>query len=56
MIMALFWAGLLVVKLIGPMLGEGAPRRGPRTRLLVVLGLLIVAGFLLDQVIHGRLL
>jgi len=54
----LFWAGLLVIRFIAPMVG-GASDGGKRSlapKVLVPLAVLTVAGFLFDQWIHGRFL
>lgn len=47
---------MLVLKLVRPMLGDGAPGKTLDRRILVPLGLVTVAGFLFDQYIHGRFL
>jgi len=54
----LFWAGLLVIRFIAPMVeGGGQVNKsalGPRS--LVPLAVLTVGGFIFDQWIHGRFL
>lgn len=58
LLLALFWAGLLVIRFIAPMIaGAGEEKKGslgPRS--LVPLAVITVAGFLFDQWIHGRFL
>jgi hypothetical protein len=56
LLLALFWGGLLVLKLVGPMLGGDSPRSGLGARFLVPLAVVTVAGFIFDQYLHGRFL
>ncbi|MEX0945838.1 MAG: hypothetical protein WD064_00550 [Acidimicrobiia bacterium] len=58
LLLALFWAGLLVIRFVAPMLGgeTGIAERKFGRKLLIPLAELTVAGFVFDQWIHGRFL
>ena len=56
LLLALFWAGMLVVRFVTPMLGDESPNRGPGPKLLVPVAVLTLAGFIFDQAVHGRFL
>ncbi|CAN5871003.1 hypothetical protein BH23ACT12_BH23ACT12_18180 [soil metagenome] len=58
LLLTLFWAGLLVIRFVDPMLGgeSGTLKRKVGRNVLIALGVLTVSGFVFDQWIHGRFL
>lgn len=58
MLLALFWAGLLVIRFVAPMIGgePGSSERKFGKKVLIPLAVVTVAGFVFDQWIHGRFL
>ncbi|HEX2179907.1 MAG TPA: hypothetical protein VHL54_10400 [Actinomycetota bacterium] len=56
LLLVLFWAGMLVLRFVMPMLGGGSSRRGPGPKVLIPTAVLTLAGLLFDQAIHGRFL
>lgn len=55
LLLALLWAGMLVLWLAGSMMAEGAPRRAPGRRVLVSVAVLSAAALFFDQYLHGFL-
>jgi hypothetical protein len=55
-LLVLFWAGMLVLRFVTPMLGGESSKRGPGPKVLIPAAVLTVAGLLFDQAIHGRFL